>query len=567
MVSQPQFAAVALCDRAAELLADGALVNEDTLLSHVYGGPIPAALRQKLSEPLLADNRLERTADGRWSLRGRTALSTAFTALALVATGPTPGRGHLVRVSALHIDADEVVQRFDVIVNPEKRVPRYVCDRAGIEAEALNAQPTFGEVVDELVRFLGDRPVLAQDVRLAWSFLDAEARQHGVVLREPTLLDANDLATRQLNLTGKPTLGAVAAHIGISSARITRTDEEARVLGLVGIRLLAAGALNTEAGRTTSVPLRRGATARALPDEPGVYVLRDAEQQPLYVGKARRLRSRMAAYVHRPLGATRRLEGLVGSVDAVDTTQCQTDLEALILEDRQIRLLQPRFNTVRQQRPPRYWILKPPMRASASRGRPLAPPRLELCAGPESADGEWVGPFRNEMLAAQARQLARDVFELDALHRARAFEYAERLEQAWRFLHGESADAEALARTLAVTLLRRVLTFEVSSMLLPADPRHARYAVVRPGPTGLEGFLLDRAILRTWTVLAQDDAFAFVQRLLAPAEPRTTSDDVAVVLRWFGAQRPPARLVLLSDDNLAAADAIEDAVYALVPET
>jgi hypothetical protein len=107
----------------------------------------------------------------------------------------------------------------------------------------------------------------------------------------------------------------------------------------------------------------------------------------------------------------------------------------------------------------------------------------------------------------------------------------------------------------------------VSSMLLPADPRHARYAVVRPGPTGLEGFLLDRAILRTWTVLDQDDAFAFVQRLLAPAEPRTTSDDVAVVLRWFGAQRPPARLVLLSDDNLAAADAIEDAVYALVPET
>src|SRR6202011_1857067 len=60
--------------------------------------------------------------------------------------------------------------------------------------------------------------------------------------------------------------------------------------------------------------LRRGQTARSQPDEPGVYVLRDAEQAPLYVGKASRLRSRLAAYVHRPLGVTRRLEGLVGAV-------------------------------------------------------------------------------------------------------------------------------------------------------------------------------------------------------------------------------------------------------------
>ncbi len=54
--------------------------------------------------------------------------------------------------------------------------------------------------------------------------------------------------------------------------------------------------------------LRRGDSARSLPDQPGVYVLRDTDQTPLYVGKARRLRSRLEAYVHRPLGATRRLD-------------------------------------------------------------------------------------------------------------------------------------------------------------------------------------------------------------------------------------------------------------------
>ena len=136
--------------------------------------------------------------------------------------------------------------------------------------------------------------------------------------------------------------------------------------------------------------------------------------------------------------------------------------------------------------------------------------------------------------------------------------------QAWQFLSGESAAAETLARRRSVGLLRKVVAFDVAAMLLPADPRHARFVVARPGPTGLEGFLLDQAILRTWTVFEHPvDAFDFARRLLEPAEPRTTPDDVDLVLRWFGAQRPPARLVWLPDEHLAAADVIEAAVLDL----
>jgi hypothetical protein len=113
-------------------------------------------------------------------------------------------------------------------------------------------------------------------------------------------------------------------------------------------------------------------------------------------------------------------------------------------------------------------------------------------------------------------------------------------------------------------MLRRVLAFDVSSMRLPADPARSRYAVVRPAPQGIEGFVLDRAILFAWASLEDDDAYAFAGRLLEPAEPRTTPADARVVLRWFGSQRSTARLVHLPDDRLAAADAIEAAVAELV---
>ena len=77
----------------------------------------------------------------------------------------------------------------------------------------------------------------------------------------------------------------------------------------------------------------------------------------------------------------------------------ETDLEALILEDREIRRLQPRFNTVRQQRTPRYWIRRPVWQPSRS------PPRLELSIGPGALDGDFIGPFRNQA-QAQRRDAA-----------------------------------------------------------------------------------------------------------------------------------------------------------------
>jgi hypothetical protein len=314
--------------------------------------------------------------------------------------------------------------------------------------------------------------------------------------------------------------------------------------------------------------LRRGDSARALPDQPGIYVLRDTDRAPLYVGKARRLRSRLEAYVHRPLGATRRLEGLVGAVEAIDPTLCRTDLEALILEDREIRRLQPRFNVARQQRAPRIWIRLPPPPAPRVGKRAPAARRLEPSLGPAADEGEFAGPFRNETAADQARSLARAVFDLDMLRRGDHQSYEGRLQQAWDFLQlrtpGNSAVAEALARQRSSPLLRAVLAFDLSSLLLPADPRHARYAVVRPCPTGvIEGLLIDHGIFRTYAALDDEDVHRFASTLLAETESQTGPDEVDVVLRWFGAQRPPARLVHLPDDCQRAADAIEDAALAL----
>jgi excinuclease ABC subunit C len=81
-----------------------------------------------------------------------------------------------------------------------------------------------------------------------------------------------------------------------------------------------------------------------LPESPGVYLWRDAEGKVLYVGKAKRLRSRVRSYVasdHRESVKTR---ALMQQVEALDTIVVPSEAHALVLEANLIKEYKPRFN-------------------------------------------------------------------------------------------------------------------------------------------------------------------------------------------------------------------------------
>ena len=81
-----------------------------------------------------------------------------------------------------------------------------------------------------------------------------------------------------------------------------------------------------------------------LPDSPGVYLWRDAQGKVLYVGKAKRLRSRVRSYVatdHRESVKTR---ALMEQAEALDTIVVPSEAHALILEANLIKEYKPRFN-------------------------------------------------------------------------------------------------------------------------------------------------------------------------------------------------------------------------------
>ncbi len=79
------------------------------------------------------------------------------------------------------------------------------------------------------------------------------------------------------------------------------------------------------------------------PDQPGIYLYKDAKGKILYVGKARSIRKRLASYfVAGPKHP--KTEALLAEFETIDTVVANTESEALALENAFIKKHKPRYN-------------------------------------------------------------------------------------------------------------------------------------------------------------------------------------------------------------------------------
>lgn len=89
------------------------------------------------------------------------------------------------------------------------------------------------------------------------------------------------------------------------------------------------------------------AKVRHLPNNPGVYLMRDQLGKIIYVGKAKNLKKRVSSYFRPLRGAalTRpKLKALISLIKDLDYIIVKSEKEALVLEDKLVKQWQPKFN-------------------------------------------------------------------------------------------------------------------------------------------------------------------------------------------------------------------------------
>ncbi|MBQ4308636.1 MAG: excinuclease ABC subunit C, partial [Lachnospiraceae bacterium] len=85
---------------------------------------------------------------------------------------------------------------------------------------------------------------------------------------------------------------------------------------------------------------------KKLPMTPGVYLMRDADDQVIYVGKAVKLRNRVRSYFRDSVKKSPKIERMVTLIDHFEYIVCDSEMEALVLECNLIKEYAPKYNTM-----------------------------------------------------------------------------------------------------------------------------------------------------------------------------------------------------------------------------
>ncbi|WP_370333665.1 DEDDh family exonuclease [Mycolicibacterium hippocampi] len=174
-------------------------------------------------------------------------------------SGFHPGQSRIVSVAALALSDDGNVEKslyslLDPGVDPG---PTHV---HGLTAEMLDGQPTFGDIVDDLVELLRGRTLVAHNVGFDYGFLAAEAELVEAALPVETVMCTVELA-RRLDLgTENLRLETLAGHWGITQMKPHDALDDAMVLAQILKPVLARAR-----ERDTWLPVR-SVTRRTWPN-------------------------------------------------------------------------------------------------------------------------------------------------------------------------------------------------------------------------------------------------------------------------------------------------------------
>jgi DNA polymerase III subunit epsilon len=348
-------------------------------------------------------------------------LTAEFLAVDTETNGLARDACELTEVGAVLVGGGELHDRWSSLVGVEQPLSRGIQRFTGISQAMVDQAPPPGRVLPELAQRMRGRVLVAHNARFDARVLRQAFDRAALEWPDPPVLCTVALARRLAPLQRRRGLAALADALGIEVAAVHRAlpDAEtcARVFCALFPRLCAHAGTIGEA--LAVVRPKRGAKPRkrelerrprhlrpdmsGLPKDPGVYVFRDADGRPLYVGKSVCLRTRARAHFTTPGEWT-------GQAEHVDYQPTHSELGALVLENRLIKALKPPGNKRLKKTPDGYVYLRCRL--------DIAFPILEVAPEPAPGHSVTIGPLRGRAAAAELVEQLNSLFGLRHCGRA-----------------------------------------------------------------------------------------------------------------------------------------------------
>jgi DNA polymerase-3 subunit epsilon len=345
-------------------------------------------------------------------------ISAEFLAVDTETNGLARERCELTEVGAVLVGGGELHERWSSLVGVSQPLSAGIQRFTGITQAMVEGAPPPEAVLPRLAELLRGRVLVAHNARFDAMVLRQAFHRAALDWPDPPVLCTVAMARKLAPLQQRRGLAHLAEGLGVEVGVTHRALPDAELCAQVFCALfkkLTANAATVEEAVALLGPRRRAARMRpgragthrrpverrpdlkGLTRGPGVYVFRDADGHPLYVGKSIRVRDR--ARQHFTAGAA-----WTARAEHVDCEETESELGALLLEQRLIRALKPPANVKGVREADGHVYLRCRL--------DIPFPVLEVAREPAAGHAVCIGPVRGQAAAAELVEQLNSLFGL-----------------------------------------------------------------------------------------------------------------------------------------------------------
>lgn len=212
-------------------------------------------------------------------------------------TGGSPSVDRIIEIAVITFDGEKILRQFSSLVNPHRNIDKYVTQLTGITDLMVKTAPPFEEIHEKVLELTNGHIFVAHNVKFDYGMVRSEYKRlgHDYVRKQ---IDTVTLARKVLPGFNSYSLGALCDSLGIVIENRHRAlgDAEATV------RLLDLILRQGSSKKYIEIELNQGidpsflppqitiGEIEKLPEEPGVFYFKDAQDAVLMIEASKNVR-------------------------------------------------------------------------------------------------------------------------------------------------------------------------------------------------------------------------------------------------------------------------------------
>lgn len=281
-----------------------------------------------------------------------------FAIIDVETTGGSATRDRIIEVAIIIHDGLSVVNKWESLINPEIYIPPFITSLTGITNDMVRNAPKFYEVAKQIVELTKDQIFVAHNARFDYSFFQEEFNRLGYRYQRKMLCTVK-ISRKLLPRLPRHNLDTLLTHFNI----VIPPNQRHRAMGdTEATAKIFDYFIKNDPNRHIESLLNGGVRAaklppnitldilHGLPEKCGVYYFHNEQGVVTYVGKSINVKKRVMDHF---ANKADKASQMCSTAHDISFELTGSELVALILEEHEIKRLQPTYNVAnRKQRLP-----------------------------------------------------------------------------------------------------------------------------------------------------------------------------------------------------------------------